>query len=104
MYQSDSGSVSIRYSQVSPAPGGRGQSWLAVLLRLLVELHVRHQDVLLGLFGVVGVGAAVARPLVRSPGACLVPAVQVDHAHDEDHQHQARHHDHNQSRQVVLFS
>lgn len=72
-----------------------------LLLRLLVQLHVRHQDVFLHLLRLVGVGAAVAGTFVGPPGANSPPTVQVDHADDQRHQQQARHHDDNKSGQVV---
>lgn len=73
----------------------------SLLLCLLVQLHVRHQDVLLNLLRLAGVGAAVAGPFIGPPGPDRSPTVQVDHADYQHHQHQARHHDNNQSGQVV---
>lgn len=80
-----------------------GRSGAALLLWLLVQLHVRHQDVLLSLLREAGVGAAVAGSFVGPPGADSSPTVQVDHTDDQHHQHQARHHDDNQSGEVVAI-
>ena len=74
-----------------------------VLLWLLVQLHVRHQNVLLCLLGSAGAGAAVAGTVVGAPGADAAPPVQVDDPHDQQHQNQARHHDDDQGGQVVHF-
>lgn len=71
------------------------------LLRLLVQLHVGHQDVLLGLLVEAWVGAAVARPLEGTPRPCGSPPVQVDHSGYQQKQHQSCHYDDDQSRQVV---
>lgn len=79
---------------------GPGRS---LLLGLLVQLHVGHQDVLLNLLRLAGVGAAVAGPFIGPPGPDRLPAVQVDHADDQHHQHQARHHDNDQNGQVVAI-
>ena len=86
----------------SPGLGGPvSGSRAALLLRLLVQLHVGHQDVLLGLLGVAGAGAAVASPFVGPLQAHRPPTVQVDHADDQRHQHQACHYDDDQSGQMV---
>lgn len=74
-----------------------------LLLWLLVQLHVRHQDVLLRLLRQAGVGAAVAGALIGPPWPDNSPTVQVDHADNQRHQHQARHHDNNQSGQMVTI-
>ena len=74
-----------------------------VSLWLLVQLHVRHQNVLLRLLGGAGAGAAVAGPVVGAPGAEDAPPVQVDDPHDQQHQDQARRHDDDQGGQVVHF-
>lgn len=93
------------YQNLSQHTGGglsrAGPSAAAPLLWLLVQLHVGHQDVLLGLLSGVRVGAAVAGPLVGPPGPDSSPAVQVDHPDDQHHQNQARHHDNDQSGEVV---
>ncbi|TNN85944.1 hypothetical protein EYF80_003788 [Liparis tanakae] len=68
-------------------------------LVLTCQLHVGHQDVLLHLLRLAGVGAAVAGPFVGPSGPDRSPAVQVDHAHDQRHQHQARHHEDDQNGQ-----
>lgn len=72
-----------------------------VLFRLLVQLHVRHQDVLLYLLSKVGVGAAVPGPFIGPPGPDSSPAVEVENANDQHQQHQGRHNDNNQSGHVV---
>lgn len=72
-----------------------------LLLGLLVQLHVRHQDVLLRLLRQAGVGAAVAGTFVGAPGPNRSPAVQVDDDGDQRHQEQRRHQDHNQRGQMV---
>lgn len=71
------------------------------LLGLLVQLHVRHQDVLLRLLRQAGIGAAVASAFVRAPGPGAPPAVQVDDGGDQRHQEQRRHQDHDQRGQMV---
>lgn len=76
----------------------------SLLLWLLVQLHVRHQDVLLRLLRQAGVGAAVAGPFVRPPRTNGLSTVQVDHADDQQHQQQARYRDDDQSGEVVVFS
>lgn len=78
-----------------------GWSRASLLLWLLVQLHVRHQDVLLSLLCKAGIGAAVAGSLIGPPGPDSSPTVQVDNTNDQHHQHQARHHDDNESGQVV---
>lgn len=74
---------------------------MAQLLCLLVQLHVRHQDVLLRLLAEAGVGATVAGAFVGAPRPHSSPAVQEDQAHDQRHQGQARHQDDDQNGQVV---
>lgn len=71
------------------------QSGQLGLLWLLVQLHVGNQDVLLSLFRVWGVGAAVTGPLVRPPRSNGSPAVEIDHTDYEHHQQQACHHNNN---------
>ncbi len=88
--------------QVGSSPGLVGPG-AALLLWLLVQLHVRHQDVLLRLLRQAGVGAAVAGTFIGPPGPNSSPTVQVDHTDNQHHQHQARHHDNNQSGQVVAI-
>lgn len=73
----------------------------ALLLCLLVQLHVRHQDVLLRLLAEAGVGAAVAGAFVGAPRAAAPPAVQEDQARHQRHQGQARHQHHDEDGQVV---
>lgn len=73
----------------------------AQLLCLLVQLHVRHQDVLLRLFAEAGVGPAVTGSFVGAPSADAAPAVQEDQARHQGHQGQARHQHHDQDGQVV---
>lgn len=64
------------WKPVSPVPGWvQSRSRAALLLCLLVQLHVRHQDVLLGLLRQAGVGAAVAGAFVRTSGPDSSPAV-----------------------------
>ena len=76
---------------------------LQVLLWLLVQLHVRHQNVLLHLLGGAGAGAAVAGTIVGAPGTDAALPVQVDDPHNKQHQDQACHHDDDQGGQVVHF-
>lgn len=73
----------------------------SLLLGLLVQLHVRNQDVLLGLLRQAGIGTAVASTFVRAPGPHGPPAVQVDEHDDQSHQEQRRHQDDDQRRQMV---
>lgn len=51
------------------------QSEATLLLWLLVQLHVRHQDVLLSLLCEAGVGAAVAGTFIGPPGPNSSPTV-----------------------------
>lgn len=88
--------------QVGSSPG-LVRSGVALLLWLLIQLHVRHQDVLLSLLCEAGVGAAVTGPFIGTPGPDSSPTVQVDHSNNQHHQHQASHHDNNQSGQVVTI-
>lgn len=71
------------------------------LLGLLVQLHVRHQDVLLGLLRQAGIGAAVASAFIRPPGPHSPPTVQVDDRDDQRHQEQRRHRDDDERGQMV---
>lgn len=73
----------------------------SLLLGLLVQLHVRHQDVLLGLLRQAGIGTAVASTFIRPPGPNSPPTVQVDDRDDQRHQEQRRHRDDDQRRQMV---
>lgn len=89
-------------SRLDPVLGWSvGWSKTPLLLWLLVQLHVRHQDVLLSLLSKAGVGAAVAGPLIGPPGPNSSPTVQVDNTDNQQHQHEAGHHDNNESGQVV---
>ena len=74
-----------------------------VLFRLLVQFHVRHQDVLLSLLAGVGIGATVARALVGALRPHASPAVQVDDPHDQHQQNQPCYHDQNQGGQVIAL-
>lgn len=60
------------------------------LLRLLVQLHVRHQDVLLRLLRQAGVGPAVTGAFVGAPGPHSSPPVQINQTCDQRQQHQGR--------------
>lgn len=81
----------------SVSPGRLGLLWL------LIQLHVRHQDILLGLFCTVRVGAAVAGPFIRAPRSNSSVSVEVDHANNQHHKHQARYHNNNQRGQAVTI-
>lgn len=74
---------------------------MALLLCLLVQLHVRHQDVLLRLLAQPRVGAAVASAFVGATRADAAPAVQEDQARHQRHQSQARHQHHDEDGQVI---
>lgn len=74
----------------------------SLLLGLLVQLHVRHQDVLLRLLRQAGIGAAVASAFIGPPGPDGSPSVQVDDDRDQRHQDQGRHQDDDQRGQVIV--
>lgn len=74
------------------------------LFRLLVQLHVRDEDVLLLLLGGRGVSAAVAGALVRAARAGRPPAVQEEADQHQSHQHQHGYQHQQQSGEMVRFS
>lgn len=91
----------VRVSTLKSVRSSQSVQWQLRLLWLLVQLHVRHQDVLLGLLGEAGVSAAVAGPLVGAPRPNSSPTVQVDHGNYQHYKDQASYHDNDQSWKVV---
>lgn len=68
--------IDATFKSATPAgAAGFVRSGAAQLLCLFVQLHVRHQDVLLRLLREVGVGAAVAGTFIGSPGPNGSPTV-----------------------------
>lgn len=104
MFLSQNTDIGLSCVTLGPVPGWSVRwSGAPLLLWLLVQLHIRHEDVLLCLLGEAGIGAAVAGSFIGPPGPDSPAAVQVDYADDQHHQHQARHHDDNESGQVVTI-